>query len=167
MTCYTDASYSKGAGGAWAVWLRCERGRLVRHGLCPPYVHESNAAELAAIYAGLYLAVSTWGDAVAGVSVRSDSRVALALADPEHRMATDGAARRLQKRIRRLLREHELALDCRWVRGHQPVHAGTHAYLNDRCDRLAKRARRSAEPRRPKRRRRRRKRRGRRRGRKG
>jgi ribonuclease HI len=148
VTCYTDASYSDDAGGAWAVWLRCDRGRLVRSGLCPPYVREANAAELAAIFAGLHLAVTTWGSRVDGVSLRSDSKVALGHADPESKLSRNSALRRLQERVRSLLREHDLELDCRWVRGHQRVEAGTHAFLNDRCDRLAKRARKAVQRRR-------------------
>jgi ribonuclease HI len=141
VTCYTDASYSPGRGGAWAAWLRSERGRVVRHGRCPAYVKDSNAAELAAIYAGVFLAVRTWGSEVGGVLVCSDSQGALSLASREHPLSRKAANRRLQERLRHLAIERDLALDLRWVRGHQPLRSSTGAYLNGWCDRLARKAR--------------------------
>lgn len=141
-TCYADASFSR-KRGAWGVWLRCERGRIVRNGTCPPYVKDANAAELAALFAGMYVATSTWSPALRGISLRSDSQAAIALADPSVKLARRDSYRRLQTKIRELVLAHSLELDLRWVRGHQPIANGTIAYLNRECDRLAKRARRA------------------------
>ncbi len=146
VTCYADASFSR-KGGAWAVWLRCERGRIVRNGTCPRYVKDANAAELAALFAGMYVATSTWGSDVRGISLRSDSQAAIGLADPSATLARRDSYRRLQTKIRELVSSHSLELDLRWVRGHQPIANGTIAYLNRECDRLAKRARRAARSR--------------------
>jgi ribonuclease HI len=141
VTCYADASFHPGQGGAWGVWLRSDAGRLVRHGACPAYVHDATVAELSAIFAGVYLALRTWGERVRGVSVRSDSQNALALADANSPLARREHVRRLQLKLRLLLEEARVELDCKWVRGHQPAGAGTSAYLNRRCDKLARRAR--------------------------
>jgi ribonuclease HI len=143
VTCYTDASFSPRQGGAWAAWLRCERGRVVRSGRCPDYVSEATGAELAAIFAGVHLSLATWGAHVRGISVRSDSKAAIQMASPNARLARREDYLRLQIKLRELIAAHDLELDGRWVRGHQPLEHGTLAYLNDQCDKLAKRARRA------------------------
>ncbi len=142
-TCYTDASFTERAS-AWAVWLRAEDGRMIRHGPCPPYVHDSTGAELAAIYAGVVLATRRWGRSLEGVWVRSDSRGALDLARPGSKTARVESHRRLQAKLHSLIEARGVAIDCRWVRGHQALAAGTQAYLNRMCDRLAVRERKQA-----------------------
>jgi ribonuclease HI len=144
VTCYADASYSERAGGAWAVWLRSERGRIVRSGACPRYVCDSTLAEFAAIYAGVYLALAEWAPSVRGIFVRSDCQGALLLASPTGATARTRRGRKLQRRLFRLIEEHAVELSCRWVRGHQPRTAGTAAWLNDQCDRMANRRRKAA-----------------------
>lgn len=142
VTCYADASLS-GRDAAWAVWLRCDEGRLVRSGPCPRYVRDSNAAELAAIFAGVHLTMARWGERVRGISVRSDSRVAIELAASGAPPSRDRGCRRLQTKLRELVEQRGIDLDARWVRGHQPLANGTVAFLNGRCDALAKQARRA------------------------
>jgi ribonuclease HI len=140
VTCYTDASYSDRDGGAWAVWLRSDRGRIVRSGTCPQYVTDSTCAELSAIFAGVFLAVRTWPDTHA-LLVCSDSQSALALAHPEAKRARKAANRKLQDKLQELLRQRKIELCFRWVKGHQPARAGTAAWLNRSCDKRARRAR--------------------------
>lgn len=151
VTCYTDASYSEAAGGAWAVWLRSDLGRIVRAGRCPPYVRDSCAAELAAIFAGVHLALRAWAPHVRGIFVRSDSLTALANADPTAPLRRPAATRRLQDKLRKLLGEHAVVLSCRHARGHRPSNESTAAFLNGRCDALARATRRMSEPRRKRR----------------
>lgn len=139
VTCYTDASFTKRTGGSWAVWLRSERGRVVRSGKCPSYVRCSSAAELAAIYAGVFLAVREWGPSVRGLWLRSDSQDALRLADAAARPPRNPGLRILQQKLRTLVADHDLSLECRWVKGHQPRTASTAAWLNVQCDKLARR----------------------------
>jgi ribonuclease HI len=103
-------------------------------------VHDPTVAELSAIFAGVYLALRTWGERVRGVSVRSDSQNALALADANSPLARREHVRRLQLKLRLLLEKASVELDCKWVKGHRPVRAGTSAYLNGRCDKLARQA---------------------------
>src|SRR5438309_4046837 len=77
VTAYTDASYrpisrerrraERAAGipshpGGWAVWVRSDLGRIVRNGPCPDFVHDSNSAELYAVYMAVKLTIETWGD---------------------------------------------------------------------------------------------------------
>lgn len=142
-TCYADASFSKNGGGAWAVWLRSLEGRVVRRGPCPRYVKDSVSAELAALFAGVHLAVSRWGSRVRGVSLRSDCMGALDYADPAAPLARNKAVRRLQQKLRELTAAHGLEVERRWVKGHQPRDRSTAAYLNGACDRLARKTRRA------------------------
>jgi ribonuclease HI len=137
ITLYTDASYSPKDGGGWGVWIRSERGRIVRRGKCPPYVRSSGAAELSAIYAGVHIALRAWGAEVQGVFVRSDSQEALLRATPSTPLARDVATRRLQQKLRSLLGP-SIELQTRWVKGHQGASRGTAAYLNTAVDRLAR-----------------------------
>lgn len=139
VTAYCDASFDRSRGGAWAAWLRCDAGRLVRRGRGPAYVTDSVSAELAAIDAAAYLAVTTW--TVRGILVLNDCQAALELAARVR--PGRGASGRLQARLREVLGSKGVVLKTRWVPGHRPRSAGTSAFLNDWCDREAKRARRA------------------------
>jgi ribonuclease HI len=142
VTCYTDASLDKHAG-AWAVWIRSSHGRIVRSGACPPYVKDSNAAELAAIYAGIHLALRAWPGETRGILVCSDSQVALRLASPAAPIASGKRQdfRRLQLKIRAAVAAARVELKTRWVKGHRSPKSDTTAYLNHQCDRFAYRHR--------------------------
>lgn len=138
VTCYTDASFRPRFGGGWAVWLRCSEGRIVQNGVCPPYVKDANAAELAAIFAGVFLARREW-PATTGVLVCSDSIAALQCCALDAPLRKNPALRRLQERLRHIVTGVELR--TKWVKGHLPVSTGTQAWLNNRCDALAKQRR--------------------------
>lgn len=143
VTAYCDASWSRRGQGGWAVWVRSGGGRLVRSGACPPYVNDSVSAEMAAVFAALYLAVKTWGPRVKGVLVCSDCQPALIHTAPDYPLAQRRSIRRMQQRIRALILEHGIAVRTRWVQGHRKPTEGTPAYLNHWCDRSARRARRA------------------------
>jgi ribonuclease HI len=147
VTCYTDASFTPTAA-AWGVWLRSARGRIVRHGACPPYVRSANEAEMAAIFAGVYLARRAWGAAVRGLVVYTDSQAAVDFLSGEALRAriqrTAPGVARLREKIRAFSGEHGIELDLRWVKGHQPPNT-VRAYLNAQCDQLAGAARAMAE----------------------
>src|SRR5262245_50108102 len=102
VTCYTDASFSRRQGGAWAVWLRSAEGRIVRSGACPDYVRDATGAELCALYAGVYLAVTGWPGLVRGILLRSDSQDALRLSAADARRAKNRSHRRVQDLLRQL-----------------------------------------------------------------
>ncbi|WP_437934580.1 RNase H family protein [Sorangium sp. So ce341] len=143
VTCYTDASFGR-SGAGWAVWARCVEGRVVRSGACPGYVTSSLEAELAAIFAGVFVACRTWGARIGGVVVRTDCQAAILL------LTTDAVRPRTQKRwpgamrlrakILALVKERGIDLELRWVMGHQASHS-VQAYLNRACDELAAAAR--------------------------
>lgn len=147
VTCYADASFTR-RGAAWAVWLRSEEGRLVRRGPCPAYVKGSIEAELAAVFAGVYLARKTWGAAVRGVYVRTDCQAIVGMLQspalrPRVARSHPGLAR-LWEKVRAFAAEHAIELDLRWVRGHQKG-GSTQAWLNRQCDALAGVSRKEAE----------------------
>lgn len=139
-TLYTDASFHHAHKyGGWAVWARSEYGRLVKSGPCPEYVDDSNDAELAAMYAGIYLISQHWPD-TERILICSDSQTALEWVLDKPRRKDRTGTNRLQKKIRHLCIKHRLSITPRWVKGHSK--AGTaQAYLNRRCDELAKAAR--------------------------
>lgn len=137
VTCYTDAAFDPRRGASWAVWLRSDDGRVVRAGRCPDFVGTSTAAELSAVHVGIRIALAVWPGRVKRLVVRSDSRSALAVAEGTSR-PRDATLQRLQGRIRRLLAGHGVTLECRWVPGHQRPSRNAAAYLNHRCDTLAR-----------------------------
>jgi ribonuclease HI len=137
VTCYTDASFVPRRGGRWAVWLRCDSGRLKRSGACSDAIRTSTNAELAAIAAGIQLALRTWGGTIRGIEVRCDCRAALAIAEGSGR-ARNPTAQQLHNRIQRQLREYDVTLKCGWVKAHQPSGASRAAFLNNQCDAMAR-----------------------------
>lgn len=141
-TLYCDASFCPHTNaGGWGVWLRSDRGRIVRGGKCPDYVRHPYEAELTAIFAGIWLAKKQWPETET-VLVRSDCRDALALVqgtdptyDPDagrHR-----GSRALCAKIRELRQATGLRTIQRWVKGHQ---AGDDppAWLNRTVDEIAR-----------------------------
>ena len=144
VTCYTDASFVPRRGARWAVWLRCDNGRLRRSGACPDTIKTSTNAELAAIAAGIQLALRTWGDTIDVIDVRSDCRAALAIAEGTGR-ARSVTAQQLHDRIHRQLRKHDVELKVGWVKAHQPSGASRAAFLNNQCDAMARGRRRKGE----------------------
>jgi ribonuclease HI len=138
VTCYTDASYNEGRGASWSVWIRSDRGRIIRSGRCPPFVQNSTTAELAAVYAGMILVVRSWPE-VSLLLIRSDCQTALDLVVGTVR-AKEKSARRIQRKISALLVQRRLEVRCRWVKGHQAPSSSKEAFLNHSCDRLARAA---------------------------
>jgi ribonuclease HI len=111
-------------------------------------VNSANEAEMAAIFAAIYLARKAWGAAVRGLVVYTDSQAAVGFLSGEALRArtqqnAPGIAR-LRERIRALSGEYGIELDLRWIKGHQRTNT-VRAYLNARCDQLAGAARAMAE----------------------
>ncbi len=145
VTLYTDASWHPGRReGGWAVWARSELGRIVRSGACPSYTQSAAHAELAAVYAGIFLVVKKWGEQVEGIQVRSDNQQALEAVQRGAAPAKDPVMRHLQQMIEELVRGR-VYLRPRWVKGHRNPNGDVTAWLNAHCDREAKRARQRAE----------------------
>lgn len=135
-TLYCDASFCPHQlVGGWAIWLRSEYGRIVEDGPTPEYCRFSNIAELAAIYAGIYRAVTRWPDTRA-ILVRSDCKPALDLMEYRYASTHDGG-RRLADKIQELRRQYDINLIPRWVKGHQRG-STTDAWLNNRVDEMSR-----------------------------
>jgi len=141
VTLYTDASWHpERREGGWAVWAKSELGRIVRSGTCPEYTSSAMHAELAAIYAGIFLVLKMWGEQVEGIQVRSDSQQALEAVRRGAAPSKDPVMRRLQDKVQELVRGR-VYLRPRWVKGHRNPNGDVTAWLNAHCDREAKRAR--------------------------
>jgi len=135
-TLYCDASWCPHEQvGGWAIWLRSERGRHIESGAVPDYCQYSNEAEFAAIYAGIYRAVTKWPKTTA-ILVRSDCTGALHWMERRYPINSQ-AGRRLQKRIAELKEKRKVRLIPRWVRGHRGG-KDTDVYLNRRVDEMAR-----------------------------
>lgn len=134
-TLYCDASFCPhDRVGGWAVWLRSDFGRHIESGVVPDYCDFSNEAEFAAIYAGIYRAVTKWPDTSA-VLVRSDCTTALQWMEMRYQARSQGG-QRLQEHVRKLKKDHDVRLIPRWVKGHRHG-KDTDVYLNNRVDEMA------------------------------
>lgn len=133
-TLYCDASwYQEERVGGWAVWLRSERGRIVRAGTVPDYCEHAYEAELAAIFAGVYLTTASWPDTSA-IVVRSDCDAALKLMSGRNLPRHQGA-HMLTSKISEI--QKSIRLLPKWVKGHQSGDS-TEAWINRKVDRLAR-----------------------------
>ena len=77
--------------------------------------------------------------------VRSDNQQAMEAASVRAPMSKDPVMRRLQAKVRELLKGR-VHLRPRWVKGHRDPKGDVTAWLNAHCDREAKRARRGLPP---------------------
>jgi ribonuclease HI len=109
-------------------------------------VKQSSEAELAAIFAGVHLAIEAWKPELRGVFVRSDALDVVHLLHGKSRIRSP-AMRRLHARLSELTEQHGVAISARWVKGHRNPKSGTSAFLNAACDRLAGQLRRAKRPR--------------------
>jgi len=132
-TVYTDGSFSKGAGG-WGARVRHSRTPYKKEFLGGGSCRDSMYAEMAALVAGVALALDTWPD-LKGVGIRTDCKALL-------KIAPFGAKSHRRKDIRYLqgLLKEALAPKCKirvvWVKGHQGTKTAQ-GWCNDRVDRLA------------------------------
>ncbi len=146
VTLYTDASWHPGRReGGWAVWAKSEVGRIVRSGACPPYAKSATHAEMAAVFAGIYLVLRTWGAKVEGIQVRSDNQQAMEAVGVRAPLSRDPVLRRLQEKVRELV-QGRVHIRPRWVKGHRNPQGDVTAWLNAHCDREARRARKGLSP---------------------
>lgn len=135
-TLYCDASFCpEYFVGGWGVWLRSAHGRHVESGTTPAYCHRADEAEFAAIYAGVYRAVTRW-PATSAVLVRSDCQTALHWMENRYQ-PNAGGGRRLLELITNLQEKHDVRLIPRWVKGHRSGD-DTDVYLNRRVDEMAR-----------------------------
>lgn len=133
-TLYTDASWCQDLGGAWAIWLRSEKGRIVQSGKCPPEIFDPTLAEFYAVLMGVQIASKAW--AAQAVLINSDCMAVVQGLGSKYRWSSSKAVRRLQDKI---LRTGPL-LRTKHVKAHTRGQ-DIRSYLNRQVDRLANQAR--------------------------
>lgn len=146
LTGYADGSYSNQGqhqGGAWGIWVRDHQTRILRAGPCPTYVHSSNDAEICAVWAAIYTAVTLLRrDQANIIVVKTDSQTACAAFGygESGRPRMDSRIWDLVRKSLELADRHDLKVVVSWVKGHQKAD-NVKAYLNGRVDKMARRAR--------------------------
>lgn len=141
---YSDASlHSDTHRAGWGIWLRDSNTRILRCGPCPPWVKSSNDAELTAVFAAIWTAVSNFDTGKANILVlKTDSQHVARL------YGWNGGASKLPKKIQvldllhrsyQLVEDAELKLIVQWVKGHRGAE-DTPAFLNTQADRMAREA---------------------------
>lgn len=134
VTVYADASFNSTNGsGGYGIYMRCDNGVFKRGGYIPR-VTNSCAAEMIAILQGIKYAVGTWQDTHA-VLVKTDCQAAI-----HHLLNSTGRFTRYRDEYLSLLREHDISVYLRYVKGHQSD-GGVQGWINNECDRLAGKAR--------------------------
>lgn len=133
VTLYTDASFR--STGGWGIWLRSEKGRIVKSGECPATVDDSAAAEMFAAYVGIKICLEQWPD-TRGIQVNSDCLMVVNALYPWSHPIRRKSIRSIQETIRDLLRTKDVRVRCKHVKAHSGT-GNTRFWLNDRVDKLA------------------------------
>lgn len=141
ITAYTDASFHK--QGGWAVWLRSERGRVIRQGVCPAQVRDSFAAELWAIKQALEFAVAEWPDSDV-VLVNTDSLAAVDALENDGAWSQREEVAQIQEAIWSFVFRKYLTLRFKHVKAHTGQ-SDVRSYINRAVDQKAKAARKVEE----------------------
>ncbi len=135
-TLYTDASFREGQG-SWAYWIRSGKGRIINSGPCPRDVQTSNQAELYAVYMALETIKKELPKTL-GILLNSDSLLACDKT-PLGSSPIQGASKKWQKEIHRLIKEQTWQYRTRHIKAHQKVRC-TRTFINSQVDELAKKA---------------------------
>lgn len=130
VTLYCDASYSESHGGAWSIWLRSDKGRIVRGGKCPETVNSATLAEFYAAMMGVIVARDEMG--AEAVQINSDCQAVVQGLGSGYRWSSNKAIRKLQDKILRT----KVRLRTKHVKAHTGQN-DTRSYLNRRVDRIA------------------------------
>lgn len=138
VTLYCDASYSPKDGGAWSIWLRSEKGRIIDSGKCPESVRCPTSAELYAAKIGVQVAVREWG--AQGVQINTDCSAVVGALGSGYRWFGRKDLRVIQDEILRA----GARLRTKHVKGHTKG-ADVRSYINRQVDKLANKSRKSSE----------------------
>lgn len=130
VTAYTDASVRNGKA-TWAIWLRCERGRVIKAGVCPE-ITNNVAAEVYAAYMALTHALATW-EGVEGIQINSDCQTVVQF--KRWPMSKNAEIRCEELRFRSAA--SAIRVTTKWIKGHQASNKGVRQYLNNQVDKLA------------------------------
>lgn len=137
VTAYTDASFTNNCGG-WSVWLRSERGRIVRSGVCPAGVRDSMCAELWAIIQAIEISVAEWKDSVKGIQVNTDC---ISLCDrlwPWSKPFARKDLEELRSQAAAKIAAAGIKIKTKHIKGHGHGD-GIRTYLNQQVDRMSRR----------------------------
>jgi ribonuclease HI len=129
VTVYTDASL-RGKKATWAVWLRSNKGRIVKSGKCPSWIKDINAAEIFAIYKGAQIAIKKW-DATF-LWVRTDSKTAITMLIKKGTIRT----REDIQQARGLFQQLDIDAHFKHIKAHGNGET-IQSYINNECDRRA------------------------------
>jgi ribonuclease HI len=133
VTLYTDASFR--TRGGWGIWLRSEKGRIVRSGECPDTVDDSAAAEMFAALIGIEICLKSWPE-TKGIQVNSDCLMVVNGLYPWSQPIRRKSIRVIQEKIREILKAKELRVMGKHVKGHSGT-GNTRSWLNNQVDKLA------------------------------
>lgn len=137
VTAYTDASFVRDRGG-WSVWLRSERGRIVRSGECPGHICDSMCAELWAVIQAVEISISEWKDSVKGIQLNMDC---ISLCDrfwPWSRSFARHDLEALRMQVVETIKKADIRVRTKHVKGHSNGD-GIRTYLNQQVDRMSRR----------------------------
>ena len=133
VTLYSDASFR--TKGGWGIWLRSEKGRIVKSGECPDSVSDSAAAEMFAALMGIEVCLQNW-DETKGIQVNADCLMVVNGLYPWSKPIQRKSIRVIQDKIKALLKEKNVRVRCKHVKGHSGT-GNTRSWLNDQVDKLA------------------------------
>lgn len=141
VTLYTDASH-KNSMCSYAFYARSPWGVFKRGRACPEVIAGVDDAEMYAIYQGVGQCVRKWQKNVGGFWIRTDSISVMGILKQAKKPASTNQERMLHA-FNKLVYEHQLGINIKHVKGHQPQNANVQAWLNNEVDRMAGHARRS------------------------
>lgn len=151
VSVFADASYCHDTGAAgWGGWAKSDRGRVYNGGPLKDVYRSVALAELAAVANALEMAVQS-GVAPTGchVLVQTDNDQVVRYLNGEGH-ANGMEPRRLFERVRNIIRyvlkDHDITLSARHVRGHQGTAVPRNA-VNEMCDKKARQGMRAARSR--------------------
>jgi ribonuclease HI len=133
VTLYADASFRN--RGGWGVWLRSEKGRIVRSGECPKTVDDSAAAEIYAALMGIEICLENWPE-TQGIQVNSDCLMVVNGLYSWSKPIRRDSIRMIQEKIRDILKVKNVRIRCKHHKGHSGT-GNTRSWLNDKVDKLA------------------------------
>lgn len=144
LTGYSDASWEESSKkGGWSAWVRDSFTRVIRAGPCPSYTATNVEAELGAVWAAVYTALSELDHHSADILVvKTDCQGVASWFG--YRGSTSMPKRLESKRLVfkcfQMAAERHIQLIVKWVKGHQGT-GSAEGFLNDAVDKLSRKAR--------------------------
>lgn len=118
------------------MWLRSERGRVVKSGKCPDTIQDSMCAELYAIIMAMELALTEWKD-TKGIQLNTDCKSLVDRLYPWSPPFPREDLESLRLKAREISDNAGIRLRVKHVKGHSHGD-GTRTYLNQQVDRISR-----------------------------